>query len=347
MNTVEELGKYLIGLDSSMPKEFFMLAQILQHRIFELCLEGEKALIPYMMNDAVECYLVLDQVVITGEQFFNEPIKKAKLTKRDQSYGMILYQKHGHVFTIWFESIKRELHCYQYHQIAHFWEKGQEQWRQLVYIIGTIYEKHEYLGEKVCNPLELDVMPLIEFAPFRRWSPMSEPLDDKYPNTYEGIDCMENFALAASDYTYARLLRIYRRFPLKFFGRWLSRMLLHPRREALYHLIWNKVEEASSSYPHRAYPEELVQEINRQRAIVDEVLKKNGCEGVYPNYRKEHVFVRATEEHPFTVLEADDFTFQIQLMISECKDKIPELNSGFFQSRHRRGTVIGGEEFSK
>ena len=38
---------------------------------------------------------------------------------------------------------------YRYHEIGHFWRDGAEQWRQLVYMIGTIREKYRFLGEDV------------------------------------------------------------------------------------------------------------------------------------------------------------------------------------------------------
>ena len=67
---------------------------------------------------------------------------------------------------MWFDEIIEHTNCYRYHEIGHFWRDGAEQWRQLVYMIGTIREKYRFLGEEVCNDQEMEIMSLIEFAPF-------------------------------------------------------------------------------------------------------------------------------------------------------------------------------------
>ena len=63
-----------------------------------------------------------------------------------------------------------------------------------MYMVGIIHDKYEYIGENVCNEKEIALMPLIEFPPFRFWSPIHESLDEKYPFTYDGIDAMKELA---------------------------------------------------------------------------------------------------------------------------------------------------------
>ena len=55
--------------------------------------------------------------------------------------------------------------------------------------------------------------------------------------------------------------------------------------------------------------------------------------------RSEHLSVCVTEEHPFTILESEDFKFKIQLMISECREKHPRKNAGFFKGYQRKGKI--------
>ena len=81
---------------------------------------------------------------------------------------MVVKQGEDNVFTLWFEEITEQLACYQYHEIGHFWVQGMEQWRQLVYMIGTIYDKYEYLGEEVCTEKELELIPLMGVRSFSR-----------------------------------------------------------------------------------------------------------------------------------------------------------------------------------
>ena len=38
-------------------------------------------------------------------------------------------------------------------------------------------------------------------------------------------------------------------------------------------------------------------------------------------------------------LESEDFKFKIQLMISECREKHPRKNAGFFKGYQRKGKI--------
>ena len=71
----EELSEYLDGLQEQMPLAFWKLAEIFKYQVFELCEEpeekeeesGKSYLIPYMMNDAIEDYLVLENCRMVGD----------------------------------------------------------------------------------------------------------------------------------------------------------------------------------------------------------------------------------------------------------------------------------------
>ena len=121
-----------------------------------------------MMNDALECYLVLKDARITGEYLQLDPEEfplQAQIAQRDGQTALIVKQGSENIFTIWFREIEESFQCYQYHRIGHFWVEGQEHWRQLVYMTGTIYDKYEYMKEKACSDLEMELMHLIEFPP--------------------------------------------------------------------------------------------------------------------------------------------------------------------------------------
>lgn len=341
----KDLQKFLFGLEHDMQTEFFLLAEIIKYQVFELCVGKDEGsignfYIPYMMNDAIECYLVLENAEMTGEYLEDiESEIQAQLIVEDHRYALIIHQGPKNVFTLWFQNIHQVRKCYQYHQIGHFWVKGQEQWRRLVYIVGTIYDKYEYLGAEVCNEKEMELLPLMEFAPFRSWSPIKESLNDKYPATYKGIDCMEKLAIEAGDRNYQKLLKIYRKVPIRWIEDLLSRRLKHSKREKLYQLITKKVEQASQSYPKRDYGQKMNQWIQKKRQEVDQKLKAKGFQGIYPMYHKDSITIQAVEEHPFTILESDDFQFQIQLMISECRHENSGKNSGFFEGKGRKGWI--------
>lgn len=313
----KELQKYLDGLNHDYPAPFWKLAEILELQALEIChaREEKDILIPYMMNDAVENYLILKNYTMTGEYHAESPVL----------YPARLAQ----------ESLK-------YHRIGHFWVKGQEQWRQLVYIVGTIHDKYEYIGENICNDAEKELMPLIEFPSFRDWSPIHESLDGKYPFTYEGIDAMEQFAKESGDKSYVRLIQIYRKFPCKMLRRILRYRLTFPKSEALYRKIREKVEEASGAYEEREYGDELQKVIFRKRMEVDRILKGKGYQGKYPDYRKDITQIVVTEEHPFTKeeFEYDDYTFRMRFMVSVVKRHQQQgYLSGFFSGKGRIGWI--------
>lgn len=344
-----ELQQHLDGLDPDMPNSFMRLAEVFEHQVFELCKIGEDEstyAIPYMMNDALEYYLVLRNCRMVGEYVrHKEADTTARIAREPDGYVLVVRQGSENTFTLYFKMVEEKIACYMYHEIGHFWVKGQEQWRQLVYIIGTIYDKYEYLGEEFCNSKELELLRLMEFAPFREWSPIHESLEDKYPATYEGIDAMEQLALEAKDAAFIKVLRLYRRFPHRYLEKKLSKMLLEAGREPLYELIYKKVKAASEMYPKRIYGHGLDEEMEAERKLVHKSLQKRGFAGTYPEYRKGTCQVIVTEEHPFTIMdmEYEDYVFRLQFMVSKCRHS-EGRNSGFFKGRGRKGFIASSLE---
>lgn len=325
--------------------------------------------IPYMMNDALECYFVLKDCRMTGEyvasglsnssesdvsgdsdDFGNFACNKrtqVSLIENGSTPALVLRQPDGNVATLWFNDVVKELKCYRYHEIGHFWVKGQEQWRQLVYIIGTIYDKFEYMGESICNDEELALLPLMEFAPFRYWSPIHESLDGHYPDTLNGIACFRALCEEVGDNRLLKLVNQYEKVACSsgwlgdFYGQFLlprivrklALELTKSGHEALYELIYQKVCDASSRYPARDYGEDINKKVDAKRALVIASLVDKGFVGEYPRFSKGNVSVVVTEEHPFTIsmLEYDNYDFRIQLMVSETDGTAKFLNQGFFK----------------
>ena len=86
--------------------------------------------------------------------------------------------------------------------------------------------------------------------------------------------------------------------------------------------------------------------MQHKRHEVEKEMRKRGYEGHYPEYTKKHEYVVVTEEHPFTLLEWEDYTFHQQLMISKNPGE-PRQNAGFFRGIGRKGRVVEWEEFRK
>ncbi len=329
-----------------MMQSFDRLREIFEHQVFELCgpFETETGIdyyVPYMMNDALEYYLTLQNCRLVGEYLHDTEVKQdMQLAEGENGYVLAVRQGNENAFTLYFENIEENVKFYQYHEIGHFWVEGQEHWRQLVYIIGTIYDKYMYLGEWSCNEKEMELLPLIEFGPFREWSPIHESLEEMYPETYNGIHVAKKFAEEARDKEFVRWISLYEKFPSRSLYRLLSRKLLSNKREDFYELIWSKVEAASLEYPTREYGVEIAQEIENIRTAIADDMRRKGFGGTYPFYEKDNTRIIAMEEHPFTIMEWEHYKFKVQFMVSQCDQSIKHRrNSGFFKGRGRKGWI--------
>lgn len=315
------------------------------HSVFR---KGQREIyLPYIMNDALEYYLIFKNCRVTGcfcETFQEKAI--AEFSQTADGKHVIVREGDSHIFTLWFENFEIICQCYQYHRIGHFWVQGQEQWRQLVYMIGTMKDKQEYAGDSVCNDRERALLPLMEFAPFFHWFPLAELPAEKYRNTDKGCRCMQALAMEAGDKAYAAMISLYRHFPTLRLRKHLSAALQRPARIPLYNLILRKVEEASCAYPARDYGHEQNKNIRQMRKEAAKVLHQNDFSGDYPYFQKGELQVFAAEEHPFTVMEAEDFHFRIQYMVSRSRPGTG-INRGFFTARGNEGLIFRDLTFLK
>lgn len=349
------------------------LSEILACDAFELHTDSENAYIPYMMNDALECYLHFSGIQLTGHYLPDfEGETTFELISSETRPGIIFRQGTENLFTLWFSSCCRALACYRYDQIGHFWVEGQEHWRRLVYIVGTIWDKYEYMGGQVCTEAEQKLLPLMEFAPFRMYSPIHgfeapmesagsaasavaalldfprgprtprrslDPLAAIYPDSRRGLETMTALAREADDRFFLFLLYLYRRLPFSWMKKTLHRAMNRPGRIPLYELLFQKIQDAASVYPARDYGPARNERICRMRSEVSRRMQEQGFSGQYPLFQKGRFQILAMEEHPFTILEASDFDFRIQLMESETAVEDFRTNAGFFQKKNNRSRI--------
>ena len=160
---------------------------------------------------------------------------------------------------------------------------------------------------------------------------------------------MRNLAFEAGDRTMMRMLSWYRLKILKgILDRRIIRMMMRPGRNALYQLLFKKVETAAGQYPERSYSETMDAKIQQMRDRAELVLRERGFSGVYPLFQKGTLQILAMEEHPFTILESEHYGFRIQYMVSEIEAKDRNnylLNAGFFRKKGRRGWIAGNCSF--
>ena len=91
--------------------------------------DQENIYIPYMMNDAVEYYLILKECKVAGDMPERIPGETTvESAENDSKKGIIFCLPGGSRVSIWFLECKMAMELYPYHQIGHFWMRGQEQW---------------------------------------------------------------------------------------------------------------------------------------------------------------------------------------------------------------------------
>ena len=245
------------------------------------------------------------------------------------------------VYTAWFTGIRQHHSLYRYHDIGHFWCRGQEHWRRLVYMVGTIYDKLKFSPIPACTDTELRLTKLMEFAPFRVYSPVTESILTLYPETHEGAQTFAELAEEAGDRSLARTIRLYDRFPNPLMAVHIANRLGKPKSARVYDYILKLLNNESAIYAHRDYGWEKNAKMQLERTKVTEALHKEGFTGEYPLFRRAGMEVLAAEEHPFTILETDDYRFRIRFMVSEYPaHKQPKgINFGFFKGKGHKGYI--------
>ena len=125
---------------------------------------GELRLI-YLMNDAVESFLVFHNARMTGEYRPDyEGEISASMSFEDMEYILVVHQGDS-VVTIFFEDLLTDVHLYDYGEIGHFWMKDYEYLRQLEYRLAIMRDKYDYLGGEYCTPEERKLAMLVDFPP--------------------------------------------------------------------------------------------------------------------------------------------------------------------------------------
>ena len=120
---------------------FVMLQELLEQEQFELIFpekNGQNIRLVYLMNDAVESFLVFHNARMTGEYRADYKGKiSASMSFEDSEYILVVRQGES-VVTIFFEDLLTDVHLYDYGEIGHFWVKEYEYLRQLEYRLAIM-----------------------------------------------------------------------------------------------------------------------------------------------------------------------------------------------------------------
>ena len=287
------------------------LAQLLEQDQFELIFTEQDIRLVYLMNDAVESFLVFQNVRMTGEYKDDyEGELEATLEKQGQKYVLIVHQGDT-VVTLFFENLIQENHFYEYGTIAHFWVKKYEYLRQLEYRLAIVRDKYDYLGEKSCNEKEKQLAHLVDFPPLNYCcypavpAKYIVPRENPWEPSEEALMVMEELAERAGDRFLKVVLKLYRKYSIPFLAKRIGTMLHRNCHSKVVDLIDREIQEASKKYPCRYFGRDIELKVQQTMNAVKErqnQLKEKG---------QQSVILR---EEPFTTAQ-DSIAYKLYLMI--------------------------------
>ena len=287
------------------------LVQLLEQNQFELIFTEQDIRLVYLMNDAVESFLVFQNARMTGkyrDDYDGE--LEATLEKQGQKFVLIVHQGDT-VVTLFFENLIQENHFYEYGTIAHFWVKKYEYLRQLEYRLAILRDKYDYLGEKSCNEKEKQLAQLVDFPPLNYCcypavpAKYIVPRENPWEPSEEALMVMEELAERAGDRFLKVVLKLYRKYSIPFLAKRIGNMLHRNRHSKVVDLIDREIQEASKKYPCRYFGRDIELKVHQTMKAVKErqnQLKENG---------QQSVILR---EEPFTTAQ-DSISYKIYLMI--------------------------------
>ncbi len=287
------------------------LAQLLEQDQFELIFTEQDIRLVYLMNDAVESFLVFQNARMTGkyrDDYDGE--LEATLEKQGQKFVLIVHQGDT-VVTLFFENLIQENYFYEYGTIAHFWVKKYEYLRQLEYRLAILRDKYDYLGEKSCNEKEKQLAQLVDFPPLNYCcypavpAKYIVPRENPWEPSEDALMVMEELTERAGDRFLKVVLKLYRKYPIPFLAKRIGNMLHRNRHSKVVDLIDREIQEASKKYPCRYFGRDIELKVHQTMNAVKErqnQLKEKG---------QQSVILR---EEPFTTAQ-DSISYKIYLMI--------------------------------
>ena len=308
---------------------FVMLQELLEQEQFELIIpeqpdtrqhsemteenRGQDIRLVYLMNDAVESFLVFHNARMTGEyrpDYDGEIL--ASMSYDDTGYILVAHQGES-VITIFFEDLLTDVHLYDYGEIGHFWVKDYEYLRQLEYRLAIMRDKYDYLGEEYCTPEEQKLAMLVEFPPLNYccYPAVPEkyivPRVEPWVPTEEAIAVMEELAEEAEDKSLQKVLKVYREHPKRNRAKKIAAMLHQNVHAEVVDLLDEKLRKAVSGYEKRSFGKEMDVRCQQLMHKVEERRQQLQKEG------KDSVILR---EEPFEIAK-DSIGYQVHLMIWE------------------------------
>lgn len=293
------------------------LAQLLEQDQFELIFSesgagrGQDIRLVYLMNDAVESFLVFRDARMTGEYHAEyEGELEASLNKQGEEFVLVVKQGKT-VLTLFFEEMDLEVYLYEYAYTGHFWVKGYEYLRQLEYRLAILRDKYDYLGEEYCTKEEKRLAALAEFPPLNYccYPAVPEkyivPRENPWVPSEEAITYMKELSAECGDISLEKKLKAYRKHPTKFRAKRIAAMLHKKKHAAVVDLLTRRLREATAEYPRRFLGDELERKYEKMLKMA----RKRQQELEEQGYKSDIL-----REEPFTIAR-DSLGYKVYLMI--------------------------------
>lgn len=299
---------------------FVMLEELLEQDQFELlpAKEGdtERRLV-YLMNDAVESFLVFHGAALTGHYLEDYEGALTWSMSRDAIRYVLVVRQGDNAVTLLFENLDLEVQLYNYGEIAHFWVPGYEYLRQLEYRIAILRDKCEYLGPEYCTPEERRLAHLAYFPPLNYCcypavpAKYIVPIPDPWNPSEEALNVMEELARECGNKKLGWRLKFYRRHPCPLLAKRIAAMLHRTECEDVVDLLSRRLREALQDYPRRSFGKATDNAIKRLEQQAEERRQELARQGI----RAE-----VLREEPFTIAQ-DNLEFHVYLMIWETRGR--------------------------
>lgn len=324
--------------------EYEKLELLLSQGQFELLQEEketENIRLVYLMNDAVESFLVFCRAKLTGTYLpdFQGELW-ADLNQDGDQYVLVVHQEDT-VCTLFFQDLKLEVHLFDYGRTGHFWVKGYEYLRQLEYRIAILRDKREYLGEEFCSQEERWISSLAEFPPlnFCCYPAVSEkylvPSCSWWLVSEGALQVMTQLAEEAGDRSLKNWICLYRRFPVKCVAKQIARMLHKVKHAEVVDLVGEKLARAASVYERRDFgtgclkKKREIKDYQPHRETAEKILRiQEKAEQRKKQLEMSGKQVEVLTEEPF-IYAKDSVEYKIHLMVwkQEGKNRKVEIET--------------------
>ena len=323
-----DVGDRIIGLE--LPDTFYKLAELLEQDQFELLLSKNRIKdmhrkqdisLVYLMNDAVESFLVFHNATITGQYKSEyEGGLLAVLDKKEEEYVLVVHQGDS-VITLFFEDLLQQNNLYNYGDLGHFWVKGYEYLRVLEYRLAILRDKCDYLDESCSTPEERRLASLVEcstpeerkLAALVEFPPLNYCCYPAVPEKYivprqnpwqpsdEAIDLMIEIAKEAGDKLFVHILSYYKKDNSKLMSRFIARMLHRKKHIKIVRILTKKLQKAASIYPVRSFG--IENDIQIQKCLEKAKQKKQELKekGIKADIIREEPFVEAQDSVQYKI----------------------------------------------